>query len=195
MMIDAGDPTKRQKIEDVLKAHNINMNDIDYLFLTHGHIDHIGNAAYFKKKYGMKIILHEKDLPLISDNFSQPMIASGLIGSMVKMFAELSVQKTPLESFVPDYLITTESEENRFGMGETVYLLPGHTQGSMAIGFPSGELFAGDLLMNIIGPRASYLWENEAALNASVAAAAGLPVDTIYIGHGKPVAVEKLRHG
>lgn len=193
MMIDAGDPTKRQKIEDGLESNKINMNDISYLFLTHGHIDHIGNAAYFQKKYGMKIIMHEKDLPLISDNFSQNVISSSLMGSMIKMFGGMSVKKNPLETFVPDYVITGVAAENRFGMGETIYLLPGHTQGSMGIRFPTGEFFAGDLLMNMTGPHAAYIWENEAALKASIDAVGNLPIHTVYIGHGKPVSVENLK--
>lgn len=188
MMIDSGDPASRQKIEHTLQGNNIDMNNISYLFLTHGHIDHIGNAAYFQKKYGMKVLMHENDLELIGDNFSQPMSTKHILGVVVKMFAKMSVKKNPLEPFIPDVVIKNP-EEVSLGFGETIHLMPGHTQGSIGISFPTGELFGGDLFMNMVRPHGSYVWENYSSLQQSINYAKKLPVHIIYLGHGKPISI------
>ena len=37
------------------------------LLQTHAHLDHVFGSAYVKRKYGVKMYLHKKDLPILAD--------------------------------------------------------------------------------------------------------------------------------
>lgn len=47
-------------------------NDLKYIFITHFHYDHTGNAAMLKKRYGAQVVAHPSDRPVIED----PMIVT-----------------------------------------------------------------------------------------------------------------------
>jgi glyoxylase-like metal-dependent hydrolase (beta-lactamase superfamily II) len=185
LMIDAGAPGMGAKIERTLVQHQIAMEQIRYLVLTHGHSDHIGNAALFQKKYGIPIVVHENDVALINNPFSQEMQATHPIGKTIIWVGKGSMKRNPPQPFTPDLIITGPAT-NRLGFGETIHPLPGHTRGSMAISFPTGELFVGDIFMNMINPHPAYLWEDQATLQKSIRAVRQLPTKTIYYGHGRP---------
>src|SRR6266545_6533162 len=42
-------------------------NELKYIFITHFHYDHVGNAAMLKKRYGASVIAHPADKPIIED--------------------------------------------------------------------------------------------------------------------------------
>lgn len=42
-------------------------NELKYIFLSHFHYDHTGNAAMLKERYGAKVIAHPIDKPVIED--------------------------------------------------------------------------------------------------------------------------------
>ncbi|TYC87106.1 MBL fold metallo-hydrolase [Acetobacterium wieringae] len=191
LMIDAGAPEMGDKIEKKLAQHQIAMEQIRYLVLTHGHSDHIGSAAIFQKKYGIPIVIHQNDITMIDNPFSQQMQATHPIGKMITWLGKGTMKRNPPQSFTPD-LIITGPQTNRLGFGETIHPLPGHTRGSMVISFPSGELFVGDILMHMLSPQPAYLWEDHAALQKSIQAVQQLPAKTIYYGHGRPTPASKI---
>ncbi len=45
---------------------------LKYIFITHFHYDHVGNAAMLKKRYGAQVVCHPHDRPIIED----PMIVT-----------------------------------------------------------------------------------------------------------------------
>jgi len=60
-LIDAGVNADISKICRNIEKTGLDPKDISTLFLTHSHIDHVGGAASFRKKYGCKTIAHELD--------------------------------------------------------------------------------------------------------------------------------------
>jgi hydroxyacylglutathione hydrolase len=44
-------------------------NDLKYIFISHFHYDHVGNAALLKSRYGAQVIAHPLDRPNIEDPF------------------------------------------------------------------------------------------------------------------------------
>jgi glyoxylase-like metal-dependent hydrolase (beta-lactamase superfamily II) len=61
VLIDTGVSADISKICKNIKRVGLNPKDISTLFITHSHIDHIGGAASFRKKYGCKTVAHELD--------------------------------------------------------------------------------------------------------------------------------------
>ena len=42
-------------------------NALKYIFVTHFHYDHVGNALMLKKRYGATVVCHPLDRPIIED--------------------------------------------------------------------------------------------------------------------------------
>ena len=59
-LVDCGEPSAAETIEASLGRWGMGDLPVSHLFLTHGHADHAGCAAYFRGK-GAKAIIHEED--------------------------------------------------------------------------------------------------------------------------------------
>ena len=67
VLIDTGTSSDTRKINNYIK-NNLHCSSIDYIIITHNHLDHSGGLRYFLKKYNnIKIILSEKSKVLIED--------------------------------------------------------------------------------------------------------------------------------
>jgi hydroxyacylglutathione hydrolase len=88
---------------------------LDFLLITHGHVDHIDDAAKIKQIFGCQVAYHRDSLPLITDpNF----------------FKRLGFyfEATPVS---PDFLIEDNADLDLCEMKFRVFLVPGHCPGSL----------------------------------------------------------------
>ena len=101
------------------------------LLITHGHVDHIEDAAKIKRTFGCPVAYHEASLPLITDP------------DFFKKFGFF----LQAETVAPDFLVE-ESENSQFlGLNFQVLLVPGHCPGSLCFyAKDHGLLFGGDVL-------------------------------------------------
>ncbi|MBV8967868.1 MAG: MBL fold metallo-hydrolase, partial [Verrucomicrobia bacterium] len=53
--------------EFLIKLLDKEKNPLKYIFLTHFHYDHVGNAAMLKERYGAQVVCHDIDRPIIED--------------------------------------------------------------------------------------------------------------------------------
>jgi hydroxyacylglutathione hydrolase len=71
MLIDTGNWTLPEHAngmgEFLVDLLDKEKNDLKYIFLTHFHYDHTGNAAMLKKRYGAQVVAHPSDRPVIED--------------------------------------------------------------------------------------------------------------------------------
>lgn len=68
VLVDTGDwmAGTREQLVTALEARNLGFADIDRLFLTHWHGDHVGLAGDIQAESGATVHVHEKDVPLVS---------------------------------------------------------------------------------------------------------------------------------
>jgi hydroxyacylglutathione hydrolase len=100
------------------------------VFCTHGHFDHAGSAAYFLKKYGSTVYLHEADRKLLkSSNF---LLMAFKLGSRIEQPKEIMSVQSGQSFDVAGQLLTFHGA-------------PGHTPGSCIIELGSA-LFTGDTI-------------------------------------------------
>lgn len=78
VLVDTGETGDREKVLKKCRNKNVRL-----LVLTHGHIDHIQNAAFLAKKLQIPIGMNEKDVELIRNQSAQPLTGSGIFGRVV----------------------------------------------------------------------------------------------------------------
>lgn len=128
IVVDPGDEI--DKILAILHRHNLRLQ---YVVVTHAHIDHIGGAKKLKAATGAPVYMNEQDLELYRHLDQQAM-----------MIGVPTPETTPIDVMLRD------GDVIRCGDIQAMVLhTPGHTQGSVSLLVPDGEqtkLLAGDIL-------------------------------------------------
>ncbi|MDJ0705691.1 MAG: MBL fold metallo-hydrolase [Leptolyngbyaceae cyanobacterium MO_188.B28] len=190
ILIDTGMPNQRRAIEQALADAGCQPGALRLIILTHGDIDHCGNAAYLRQKFRAPIAMHPDDSGMVErgDMFWNRKNPSNLIRLLFGLFFGLG----KADRFKPDFYVEDEAKLRDYGLDADVLHIPGHSKGSIGILTSAGDLFCGDLLGNVSKPE---LWSNiddSAAANASVEKLKRFPIQTVYPGHGKPFLMEQL---
>ncbi len=118
---------------------------IQWVFLTHGHFDHSWNAAFFREKYGAKVLLHEKDKALLYESGFVPLKASSEETEYATACANALASNHPVNFCKIDRYITDQDTLylREIGFDADIVMLPGHTEGSMGI-LQGRVLYCGD---------------------------------------------------
>lgn len=106
-------------------------DQVDLLILTHGHWDHVADAAAIKRRHGCRVLCHPE---------TQPMIAE-------EDFFERMGFPMRIETVEPDELVTEGRGQNFLGRTFDVLEVPGHCPGSLCFyDMKAGILIGGDVL-------------------------------------------------
>ncbi len=103
---------------------------IKYIFLTHGHFDHISEAKKYKDITGAKIVIGKDEENFLSD-------------ATLNLSSKYS--KSPIKPFDADILVNDGDEINFGSKKIKVMFTPGHTSGSVCY-FVDDMMFSGDTL-------------------------------------------------
>jgi len=152
---------------------------VEAILLTHGHFDHIMALPALVAATGAKVMLHEKDEALYSDNDLNCM----------RRFAGVDLPMPPIDRLL------RESDEIAVG-GSRIRVLhtPGHTEGSVC--YLCGEdLITGDTLFAGSCGRSDLPGGDYRTLLSSLHRLRDLPDDyRIFPGHGTSSHLERERH-
>ena len=96
------------------------------------------------------------------------------------------------EKFSPDISLQDGSDFSSYGLEATVIHVPGHTDGSIAILTSSGDLIAGDTLVNSDKPSPAPNASDFTILSDSVNRLKGMAIETVYPGHGNPFSFKDV---
>ncbi|MDE7290167.1 MAG: MBL fold metallo-hydrolase [Oscillospiraceae bacterium] len=181
ILIDTGTEEDRDAIEIWLKEYNVKL-----IYLTHGHNDHIGNAAYFAKLLGAKIAMSKYDEALARHNRRHKVYFTGLRGKVI-----WEASKELFDSFSEHFDIDIFLEDGMdigkdYGIDCKAVRLDGHTKGSFGI-MQGRDLYAGDALMNFVTPTSALICESPKAAKETLYKIAALSPERIFFGHGKPI--------
>lgn len=191
VLIDTGIHSKRSGFIQELERAGCRPGEINLVILTHGDGDHAGNCAYLQKKYGVKIALHRGESEAVEkmnmtlNRKNKP----GIIAHVILSF--ISALSLP-DRCKPDIFLNDGDNLSMYGFDARILHLPGHSKGHIGILTASGDLFCGDLFLNIDKPTATLNADDSADVTASIEKLKGLSIHTVYPGHGKPFLMEQF---
>ena len=186
VLVDTCRKQFRDMVPERCKTKNVRL-----ILLTHGHIDHVQNAAYFSKELNAPIAMHKADYGLTKDNRAEPMSAHTLLGKVILKLSQKSFETDKIDPFETPIFLNDGNSLNEYGIDGTIMELPGHTKGSIGIIIGKTDVIVGDALMNMIRPTKSPLYGDKAMMEKSAARISSLGDVTIHFGHGKPVKNRK----
>lgn len=151
-----------------------NEYDLEYIFLTHGHGDHIEAVNPLKKKFGGLIIAHKEEEGLLLDPQKN---LSALMGNSIVIKADKFVE---------------EGDEIIFE-GNKIHFIhtPGHTAGSMCI-LVGDRMYSGDMLFEGAVGRTDLPTASPKAMERSIHRLREIRKDyKVFPGHGDETTLFK----
>lgn len=197
VLVDAGKPTMSGPILSALSSvPDLRGRRLAHIVLTHVHYDHAGGAAEIARRTGARIWTHPADGALAQEGrwrrTSRPS-PTWHGHALTRLVANRYPHRIPpIESYRP-----VGEDRPVAGVLKALHV-PGHSAGQVALRWigpdESETVFAGDTIMNMLGPREPILYENRAEGLRSIAALATFAegADRILVGHGGPMKVTTL---
>lgn len=170
ILIDSGSGANPEGITKNIELLGLDPTHLSTLILTHCHIDHVGGGAFFKERYGVRVIMHGLDAGPVER------------GDQVKTGAAwYGLRLAPLQI---DQALSEKEETLTFSRGTRLVCLhtPGHTPGSLSIYLDKGGervLFGQD----IHGPFLPEFGADLSAWRRSMTALLELHADILCEGH------------
>ncbi len=159
-------------VQDLVREHGLR---IEAVWLTHGHLDHIGALAEIKAAFDVPIYLHPLDRPV----FDYAPRAAAMYG------LPWSPQPAPDREF---------ADGQELAVGDLRFRVrhaPGHAPGHVVI-HGHGVALGGDVLFQGSVGRVDLPMADPAAFSRTLEQMAALPPETtVYPGHGPPTTVAR----
>ncbi len=180
-LIDTG--PKSEKSMGVLKTGlssiGIQLDDIEQLILTHGHVDHVGNAQAVKQAGNAQVYIHEDDSKYVID---YEKYIENRMDSYLRVIYENGTPSEIRQFITKDYLLRlfrdysescpsvisiTDSAQFDSGIGQlTIVWTPGHSRGSMCIvSHEEKVVFSGDHILGDISSNPSLDFDDSSRLS------------------------------
>ena len=147
VIIDPAD--EAEKIIDAVHKNGLN---VQYIFITHGHTDHILALEEVKNEFQAPIVISKVDGWRLSDE---------------ELINERPYVKVPYKAVKPDILVEENDVLKVDELTFRFYGMPGHTEGSMAIVLDD-IIFTGDTLLFENHGKTTLPGGNEEQLVASI---------------------------
>lgn len=125
LLIDSGNCGATAMLVNAIWEAGFKPADVKWIIHSHGHVDHVGGANFFQRMFGTELYLGEPDARMYRE---QPALSA---------IQDAHCDRDAI--FMPDYEIR-DGDVLRFG--NTVmefFLVPGHTDGCLAIFFDARE--------------------------------------------------------
>ncbi len=196
-LIESGPTSSIPKLLAGLKELKINFTDVQYVAITHVHLDHGGGAGTLLKSLpNAKIIVHPRGLPHLADPERLWPSSKAVLGFISEVFGK--PEPVPIERLIP---MTEDSFDLGYGGKLIITETVGHASHNLSF-YESfnGGIFPGDAAgtylpkFHVIVPTTPPPFHLETAL-ASLDKLISLKPTSLYLSHfGEvPNAVQRLK--
>jgi glyoxylase-like metal-dependent hydrolase (beta-lactamase superfamily II) len=175
-----------------------------HVYLTHGHMDHAGNAARLRAEFGAQVHAHAAEASLVAtfrrdatSRYEAWNAALQSHGVPRDVILEMRRRGEAFDAWTADCPLSkpvTDAERLAFGESKaTAHHAPGHTDGSVVYELHDGHVLTGDTLLRKITSNAVELTDAERGRYATyLQTLAGLrrfAGCTALPGHGEPFPI------
>jgi hydroxyacylglutathione hydrolase len=188
VLIDTAYVAVRSMLVRALRSHGCVPGNLSLVVITHGDVDHVGNAAFLQRVYGAKIAMHPGDVGMVQHKdmgWGRKRTADSISFAvrLMCLLPKIFKAKTGYEAFDPDFLLNENFDLADYGLDAKIVSVPGHSKGSIGILTGKGDFYCGDLFYNV---RAYRFIDDMTERTTSINKLKTLPIKAIYPGHGKP---------
>ncbi len=203
LLVDTGYSGGESAFFRRLSRKKIDLNELQWVFLTHAHDDHAGFLNEVLLRTRARVLLH----PLAAERLRRgknpdiggpPNGRAALACKALKLAGRGKHTFPPLPRELENRLIPLEGQRRReleSNLGVRFLDTPGHTADSVSLLTEDGTCFCGDAVMS--GPLARRhvtIWvEDPAAYRASWQTLLAAAPRMLYPGHGGPIAPAALQ--
>jgi hydroxyacylglutathione hydrolase len=192
LLVDTGTQDSFKKLKRLLAQNDCPIETLNYIFITHAHWDHCGNAAALKKiNPAIKIIMQNDDVGYVQEGENAVIKPFGWFGQLLAPFFNV-----PFPAFMPDIVFTKSLSLVQLGINGYVLHTPGHTQGSASLITENGSAIVGDLIMGapILRHKPSYHFfiEDYDVNNQSLRDVISRNINDFYVGHGGKLSIDNV---
>ena len=192
-LIDTGMPGNADRILNFIKDLR-DPQELAYIIVTHGHVDHTGSVAELRCLTGAKVVAHRDEATLTAEGkyALSPHRERVLGDALLRVLTSFEMLKPS-----PVDLLVTDGDVLPYPDGLRIVHTPGHTRGSICLLLETSKvLFVGDTIINnedrLSRPLPFGADRHESG--QSVRKLVRLNFDVCCFGHGSPLcwAQEKV---
>jgi glyoxylase-like metal-dependent hydrolase (beta-lactamase superfamily II) len=165
VLVDTGvsTPDVKRQFEEKLEGCGVGVDEIDHVFLTHWHADHVGLAGYVQEESGASVHIHERDAPIVEQDEEERDAMEEKQREALKDWGMPDGKRETLLAFITSNSTIQGSPPDlqKFDDGdrwevagtelEAVHS-PGHTAGLASFATGNDEIFTGDAVLPVYTP-------------------------------------------
>lgn len=203
-LVDVGPrtPESRAALVEGLRGHGLALGDVRLIVITHGHLDHYGQAGDIQEETGAEVVVPEADRAVVEDYAKVRRAREDLYRRQFKASGLPRPRREDLERFLqslsrlaaPARVQRPLRDGDRWevpGWSFTVQRTPGHTAGSSILLNGAGLALVGDTLLRDITPNAAFGGADGHSVGMadymdSLRRVATMGIRRVLPGHGEP---------
>jgi len=194
VLVDTLSPWNGRRLVRRLNRQGVNLRRISLILLTHGHVDHFGNALRLKAKTGAPIAIHELDAEGPRKGRNMAVSPRNAFQTLFAFF----INRMKTAAFSPDIILKGEEGDlEQYGVMARWVRTPGHTPGSISIVLPGEAAIVGDLVVgrfNALKRPAYPVWvTDKQQVRESIRKLLDDAPITFLSSHGGPFKTEDVR--
>jgi glyoxylase-like metal-dependent hydrolase (beta-lactamase superfamily II) len=195
LLVDTGPSMLRRRLLRGLREVGCCPGTLQLIVLTHGDIDHSGNAAHLRSLHNARIAAHELEARALAtgDETLNRKVTPDRLPWIFKLLASIGRPFARPSPLTVDLSLCDGQELAPYGFEARIVHLPGHSRGSIGVLTADGALCCGDLVARFgRTPKPHPLIDDLGAARASLERIRQLPVTTVCPAHGKPFPIDQL---